>query len=219
MKQLYAPTPPQPLRVAKQKRSRLLMQSVREAALELLQTQGPDALTTVKIAERAGIGIGSLYRYYPNKEAVLTDLYDHQLECLDRRLRAYRRSDDGEPTLEEWIRESMAMTVGFHRELVALDAAFFSTFQRNFDITGRRGPGGAESWDTWAHRWLVEVLQKNTSRLRITDLEAAARLVIDMAYGTLRRIIETRPQALADAALTDELAQLALGYLLAPAPQ
>ena len=48
------------------------------AALDLLKEQGFENVTTNDIAERAGVPIGSLYRYYPNKNAIiaaLTDLY------------------------------------------------------------------------------------------------------------------------------------------------
>jgi AcrR family transcriptional regulator len=215
MKQTVSTAPPQPLRTAKQQRSRLLMRSVREAALELLKTAGPDQITTVKIAERAGISIGSLYRYYPNKEAILTDLYEHELALLDRRLRARQRPDSSLDPFETLVREGVALTVAFHRDLLALNAQFFIEFRRNFTITDRQGPG-ASSWDAWAVQWLCDVLHHNRHRLKpsITDLPATARLLIDMTYGTLSRIVETRPQDLQGDALVDQLAELIFGYLL-----
>jgi AcrR family transcriptional regulator len=214
MKQPAFVTPAQPLRAAKQQRSRILMQSVREAAIELLRGGGPDAITTVKIAERAGISIGSLYRYYPNKEAILTDIYDGELLKLDRVLRARLRPGSSHDRLEDLIREGLELTIRFHRDLLALNAAFFVTFRQNFNITDRQGPAGADSWDVWAEHWLLEVLEHNRDRLRVTDLPAAARLMIDMATGTIHRVIETRPQALADDLLVEQLNSLICGYLL-----
>jgi AcrR family transcriptional regulator len=215
MKQLAFATPSQPLRVAKQQRSRILMQSVREATIELLHRVGPEEITTVKIAERAGISIGSLYRYYPNKEAILTDIYDEELSRLDRRLRARMRPDSSNDRLEDLIREGVELTIQFHRDLLALNARFFITFRQNFNITDRRGPAGAGSWDVWAERWFLEVLENNRHRLKVTDLRAAARLMIDMASGTIHRITETRPQALDDSQLVEQLTALISGYLFA----
>jgi AcrR family transcriptional regulator len=220
MKQTAFAVPPQPLRAAKQQRSRILMQSVREATLELMKTLGPEEITTVKIAERAGISIGSLYRYYPNKEAILTDLYEQELNRFDQRLRARQRPGSSADPLETLMREGLELTVDFHRHLLALNATFFIEFQRNFNITDRQGPTGSDSWDRWAQQWMAEVLRNNRHRLKpsITDLEATSRLLIDMTYGTLSRIVETRPEALQDEGLVEQMAQMVLGYLLDAQP-
>jgi AcrR family transcriptional regulator len=212
---MAAPQPPQPLRVAKQQRSRILMQSVREATVELLRTVGPEQITTVKIAERAGISIGSLYRYYPNKEAILTDVYEDELHKLDLRLQARLRPNSSSGSLEDLIREGVELTVGFHRDLVALNATFFIAFRRSFIFAERQGPNEAGSWDAWTEHWLIDIMENNRQRLKITDLPTAARFIIDMASGTIHRIIETRPQALHDRLLVDQLTDLICGYLLA----
>lgn len=190
------------------------MQSVREATLELLRSIGPGHITTVKIAERAGISVGSLYRYYPNKEAVLSDVYDAELKRIDSHLRALMRPHSSGDRLEDLIRHGVELTIRCHRELLALNAAFFIAFRQNFNFSDRQGPAGAGSWDTWAERWLLEVLENNRGRLKVTDLPGAARFMIDMASGTIHRIVETRPQALADAALAERLTGLICGYLL-----
>ncbi len=55
------------------------------AALKTFQERGFVSATTNEIAERAGIPIGSLYRYFPNKDALLlalTDLYVHDVSAL-----------------------------------------------------------------------------------------------------------------------------------------
>ena len=216
MKQNALVAPAQPLRAAKQQRSRLLMQSVREATVELMKTLGPEQLTTVKIAERAGVGIGSLYRYYPNKEAIFTDIYEQALNDLNSYLHAGRRDNSSNEPLENLIREGMELTVAMHRELLGVNTAFFIAFQRNFNIVDRCGPDGSASWDSWAQQWLIEVMTNNRDRLKVTDLAATARLLLDMTYGTLQRIIETRPQALHDALLAEQLTALICNYLIEP---
>jgi AcrR family transcriptional regulator len=221
--------PPQPLRAAKQERSKMLMRSVREATLELIRKGGPEEITTVKIAERAGISIGSLYRYYPNKQAIFTDIYQDALRNTDARLRANMFRARAEQSMEELIREGVEVTVSFHRELLALNAGFFIAFRRNFDIAGLGGPGTAagdttcgmvekpaESWDQWAERWLLQLMESNRQRLRVTDLPAAARFIMDMASGTIHHIVETRPAALEGTLLEQQLTELICGYLLAP---
>jgi AcrR family transcriptional regulator len=52
-----------------QERSRKLNEYILEAAAQVLEKDGPFKFTTLKIAQKAGISIGSLYQYYANKEA------------------------------------------------------------------------------------------------------------------------------------------------------
>lgn len=54
------------------------------AALELFKEQGIDAVTTNDIAKRAGIPIGSLYRYYPNKDAIIAALTELYIDDISR---------------------------------------------------------------------------------------------------------------------------------------
>lgn len=69
--------PPQARRKApQQRRSRSTVESIKQAALLLLGEGGIALCTTDRIAERAGVSIGSLYQYFPNRDAILTTLYE-----------------------------------------------------------------------------------------------------------------------------------------------
>ena len=73
-------------RVPRQERSKILVDCIRIAACDILQKRGPKALTTNNIAARAGVSIGSLYQYFPNKlalvEAVRRRHFDEVLAVL-----------------------------------------------------------------------------------------------------------------------------------------
>ncbi|KAM9866620.1 hypothetical protein ACIFOC_00826 [Leucobacter aridicollis] len=58
----------------KQARGRAAVASILAAASELLEEGGFDSLTTATIATRAGVNIATLYRYYPNKFAIVREL-------------------------------------------------------------------------------------------------------------------------------------------------
>jgi AcrR family transcriptional regulator len=55
----------------KQARSNDLVAAVLEAALQVLAKEGAARFTTVRVAEKAGVSVGSLYQYFPNKAAIL----------------------------------------------------------------------------------------------------------------------------------------------------
>ena len=48
--------------------------AILEAAARILETGGATGLNTNAIAQRAGVSVGSLYQYFPNKEAILAEL-------------------------------------------------------------------------------------------------------------------------------------------------
>lgn len=65
-----------------QERSRRRVERIRAAALELLETQGVDAVTTRAIAHRAEVPVATVYQFFPNRDAILQEIVtDH----LDRR--------------------------------------------------------------------------------------------------------------------------------------
>ena len=55
----------------KQARSNALVDVVLEAAAQVLAKEGMQRFTTARVAERAGVSVGSLYQYFPNKAAIL----------------------------------------------------------------------------------------------------------------------------------------------------
>ncbi len=65
---------------AKQKRSKIKIELILNTALEMLVQDTADKITTNGIAKRAGIGIGSLYHFFPNKEAIFFELFKRWLK-------------------------------------------------------------------------------------------------------------------------------------------
>ena len=55
----------------KQARSSNLVASILEAAARVLATEGASRFTTARVAEKAGVSVGSVYQYFPNKAAIL----------------------------------------------------------------------------------------------------------------------------------------------------
>lgn len=63
-----------PRRTPKQRRSQFTREAIFEATAQIIETQGEAALTTNRIAERAGVSVGTLYQYFANKEAILVEI-------------------------------------------------------------------------------------------------------------------------------------------------
>jgi AcrR family transcriptional regulator len=70
----------------KQERSSLLVKAILQAAVRVLEREGAAAFTTVRVAEQAGVSVGSLYQYFPNKESILFRLQTDEWTATGRLL-------------------------------------------------------------------------------------------------------------------------------------
>lgn len=88
-----------PRKQPRQARSTRLVADILEAAARVLVRDGARRFTTARVAERAGISVGSLYQYFPNKEAILFRL---QAEEWQQTMDQFRRifGDAALPPLE-----------------------------------------------------------------------------------------------------------------------
>lgn len=60
-----------PRKLPQQGRSSDLVTAILKAAIQVLEKEGANRFTTARVAERAGVSVGSLYQYFPNKAAIL----------------------------------------------------------------------------------------------------------------------------------------------------
>lgn len=79
-----------PRKQPRQRRSIALVEDVLEAAVRVLRREGAARFTTVRVAAEAGVSVGSLYQYFPNKQALLfrlqADEWDDTWSLLDELL-------------------------------------------------------------------------------------------------------------------------------------
>jgi len=66
----------EPRKFPRQARARATIDAIIEASFQLLLQQDYDQLTTARAAERAGVSVGSLYQYFPNKAALASAVID-----------------------------------------------------------------------------------------------------------------------------------------------
>lgn len=70
-----------------QARSNQLVEAVLDAAVQVLMKEGAQRFTTARVAERAGVSVGSLYQYFPNKAAILFRLQSDEWQRTSALLR------------------------------------------------------------------------------------------------------------------------------------
>jgi AcrR family transcriptional regulator len=71
-------------RQPKQHRARQTVEAVLDAVVRVLKRDGIEGVTTNRIAEVAGVSIGSVYQYFPDKRAIFAALHDRHVEQISR---------------------------------------------------------------------------------------------------------------------------------------
>lgn len=199
--------PDSPRRRPKQERSREIVRAIREAGLRILEQEGPKALTTNHIARVAGVSIGSLYRYYPNKEAIVADVYEaHTQNELTVFSDVDRWADAlSKRPLRDAIRAIVKVAVDRERKLLELDPNFYRDHNLEFALGKRVGQPLIQG--------IQKLLEHKRDALRIDNLDYASFLVARGLGGILRVSLDERPENLADPAFVDELTDLFVRYL------
>src|ERR1700760_1589306 len=82
-----------------QARSSELVAAILEAAVQVLAKEGAQRFTTMRVAEKAGVSVGSLYQYFPNKAAILFRLQSDEWRQTSELLRSILE-DSARPPLE-----------------------------------------------------------------------------------------------------------------------
>jgi AcrR family transcriptional regulator len=90
-----------------QSRAAATVHVILEAAAEILERQGLDGYTTNEIAERAGVSIGSLYQYFPNKDAVTIALIEREMAGMVEEIVAALSLSPPKRALQETIRAAV----------------------------------------------------------------------------------------------------------------
>src|SRR3954467_5474183 len=86
-----------PRKVPAQSRSQVTVDAIFEATIQVLVADGLQRLTTTRVAERAGVSVGTLYQYYPNKQSLLFVVLKRHLGRISQSVESAARDSHPKP--------------------------------------------------------------------------------------------------------------------------
>lgn len=193
-----------------QSRSRALVDAVEQACLRILDEDGEETLTVARISEVSGVAVGSIYQYFPNKDAIITLLYERVLDQESEQLLRMRERLVGVP-LKSALREILANIIRVETRLFKLNKAFHLRYHSALHLGMWRGPyhtAGEFIEATW-----LPFLRMYEHEITTQDPALAAYLLGQGLRSVIRSVLEDMPIQLESLALLDSLVAMAVGCL------
>ena len=111
----------------KQARARATVDAILEAAFQILEADGLAKLTTSRIAERAGVSIGTLYQYFPDREAILAAMGQRQSDAMREKITSIVLENPDPRNIRTIVRALMHGIQGSAETRMVLSDALFRT--------------------------------------------------------------------------------------------
>jgi AcrR family transcriptional regulator len=198
-----------PRKRPQQDRAQETVDAILAGAAKLLTTSGYDTMSTNRIAVAAGVSIGSLYQYFPSKEAIVAALVEKQCELMGKISRETLASHAGSG-IEVTAREVVKTMVAAHGISPKLHRALHEQIPR---------VGKLKLVDEMHTQTVGLVAQYIASRreLKVEDPGLAAFFVVKAVDALLHEFEGDALAGWSQEQLVDEAVRLIVGYLRGPA--
>jgi AcrR family transcriptional regulator len=190
-----------------QRRARQTVEAVLDAVIRLLKREGSRAITTNRIAEVAGVSIGSVYQYFPDKRAIFTALHQRHVEQIDRLIQN-ALVEHAESSLDELMRAMVEAMVDAH----ASDPEFYEMLMSQVP----HGAEGTRDFSVRLHGVFRLAISARAHELKKRrDLDTLVFVVTHMVNALSHGAVLRRPAKMSLAAAKAEAVRAILAYLRA----
>lgn len=193
-----------------QARARFTVEAILGAADEILRTQGVDAVTTRNVAQRAGVSVGAVYQYFPDKEAILVEISKRIMDeasvaASPELFRLHRQS------LDELLQALFRSTVETEKRLLSLGKDFYRKYARQMQFGRAQGLGRGDCTSEQLVANMARLLLQHADEVGEPDTEIAAFMLVRGIRILLATLVEERPELLDSPSLEPMLVRIARG--------
>ena len=189
-----------------QTRSRVTVSAILDAAVRVLDQEGADAATTTRIAEVAGVSVGTLYQYFGNRDSILDALQDREFERATEFMTRVLAEPSGTPAqiarrVIEGLLELYTACPALHRLLVVEGLRVTPTAR-------------VQAFDMRMVSAIRVFLASSGLPIRRMNHDVAAFVIFHSVRATMLARLLWEPAGLGDGALVDEVTDLVVSYLI-----
>jgi AcrR family transcriptional regulator len=196
-----------PRKLPQQDRSRLMVEAILEATTHILTQEGYDKANTNRIAERAGISIGSLYQYFPNKESLMAALIEQHSNEIAQLMES-KLKDLSDAPLEVAIPALIKAVIAAH----AIDPCLHQVLSEEIPRSERSQQ--VQKADERIGELLRAYLVRWNGRIRPQNLEMTVFILKRTIESLCHSAVIEQPDFVSNHQFEQEVANLVLLYLI-----
>ncbi len=197
----------EPRKTPVQARATATVDAILEATIQVLLTFGADRLTTTRVAQRAGVSVGTLYQYFPNKQALLHAVFAEHIESISRRVEAACHHAHSQP-LAEMIKHVVETYVDAKMERADIAVALYKV---SADL------GGPAAMKRAIQRWrkAIDAMLQTAPDVELPPDKYAIDIMQAAIAGAMRSAMETGYSPAMVRKMKDHLVLLCQSYMAA----
>ena len=198
-----------PRKRASQQRSRATVDALIEATARILVREGFDKASTNRIAAVAGVSVGSLYQYFPSKEALVAAVIERHRQEIMHAVKGELAQAADQP-IKRGVRTLVAAAVKAHR----LDPKLHRVLAEQIPRVGRLEK--VQTFERENYAIFEAYLESHRKEIRAVDLGLAAFVCVTSIEALTHTAVlnDELDSDDATAALVDEATRLVVGYLM-----
>jgi AcrR family transcriptional regulator len=197
----------EPRKTPVQARSTVTVEAISEATIQVLLSQGAERLTTTRVAERAGVSVGTLYQYYPNKRSLLFAVLERHMNDVATKVEAACESACHKP-LAEMIREMVEAFVDAKMERADISVALYR-------VAGDVGGTALVRRVAQRSRKAVGEMLQTAPDVKYPPDKFIVDLMLSAMAGAMRSLLEAGPSSATVRKSREQLVLLCGSYLAA----
>lgn len=201
--------PTNPRKNASQARSRATVDALVEATARILVREGFEKASTNRIAEIAGVSVGSLYQYFPSKEALVAAVIDrHNGEIMTIVRAAFVEVAD--MPIDKAVRKLVTVAIEAHR----INPKLHRVLAEQIPRSGRLAE--VEAFNHEVHALVRAYLESRRKEMRKIDPALAAFICVSAIEAVAHNTVLNQAEMLSEKTvrtLVDETARMVVGYL------
>ena len=189
-----------------QSRAKVTASAILEAAEMIIIKEGYEKATTNFIAERAGVSIGSLYQYFPNKESIISAVIESTVSKIAVGVRTIMRESIELP-LHDISRLTLEYLLNEFREH---QIVLYSLSKQTPELVKLTQSLSVEKF---THATNMALLEQHHHEIKVDNLEHALFVIEVAVLSNIRRYILENPTDMTDDEFIDSMVRLFTSYL------
>ena len=197
----------EPRKTPVQTRAAVTVDAISEATIQVLLSHGADRLTTTRVADRAGVSVGTLYQYYSNKQSLLFALMEDHFEKVAAAVEAACEQACNKP-LTEMIKQVVEVFVDAKTERADISVALYQ-------VSGEIGGPALVKKMTQRMRRALDAMLRTALDIESPPDGLAIDTMLAAMSGAMRSLLEGRPSPATVRRQREQLVLLCRSYMAA----